>query len=117
MPSYNMQSAYNPTFAKGIHGQIASEEKYNAVSYSVQTGAGLKFGAPAARGTLEKTCIAYVAGGDFVGLAVMTPTPEMPQPTGAAITDGYPARATAGLMTEGSMYLTVNVTVAAGDAV
>lgn len=117
MPSYNMQTAYPATFPKGIHGQIASEEKYNAVSFSVQTAAGLKFGAPAGRGTVDKTCVLYAEGGDFVGLAVLDPTPEFPQPGSADIVDGFPQHATAALMTEGSMYGRTNAAVTAGGAV
>ena len=117
MPSYNMQTTYPRAMAKGIHGQIASEEKYNGISFSVQTAGGVKFGAPVARGTLDKTCIAYVANGDFLGLTVLDVSPNPAQPGDANIADGYPRNATAGIMTEGSIYLTVNGAVAQGDAV
>lgn len=117
MPSYNMQTSYTANFPKGQMGQIANEEKYNAVSRSVQTANGLPFGYPAGRGTLDHTCILYAAGGKFMGLVVKTMAPEHRQPGGVIITDGYPQYATAALMTEGQMYAVVNTAVAAGDAV
>jgi hypothetical protein len=117
MPSFNMQTAYTNAYPRGVMGQIANEEKYNAVSRTVQTTAGLAFGAPAGRGTLDHTCILYAAGGKFMGIAVKTVAPEHRATGAAAITDGYPVNTTAGLMTEGQMYVLVNTAVAAGDAV
>jgi len=117
MPSYNMQAAYTSTFAKGIPGAIANEEKYNGISRTVQTAAGLPFAAPAGRGTLDHTCILYAAGGKFLGMVVKTMAPEHRATGSAAITDGYPVNATAALMTEGQMYVLADLAVAAGDPV
>lgn len=117
MPSYAMQTTYGANFAKGLPGMIANEEKYNTISRTVETTAGLAFGAPAGRGTNDHGCILFASGGKFLGIAVLTPTPEHRQPGAAAITDGYPARATAALMTEGQMYVTADAAVAPGDNV
>jgi hypothetical protein len=117
MPSYAMQTTYARDFAKGLPGQIANEEKYNGISRSVETTAGLAFGAPAARGTNDHGCILFASGGAFLGIAVATHSPEHRQPGGTAITDGYPARATASLMTEGQMYVLADAAVAQGGAV
>lgn len=57
-----MQTVYNNTYAKGVPGQIANEEKYNAVSRTVETAAGIPFGAPAYRGAGDH---GVVAGGAF----------------------------------------------------
>lgn len=117
MPSFNMQAAYATQFAKGVPGQIANEEKYNAVSRSVETAAGLGFGQPAYRGVDDHGCIVYAASAKFVGIAVKTIAPEAGPNGGTPIVDGYPQRATAGLMTEGQMYVMAGATVADGDAV
>jgi len=117
MPAYNLQSAYTRDLVKGAPGQIANEEKYNAISRSVQTAAGLAFGAPAGRGTLDHTCILYAAGGKFLGMVVKTIAPEHRATGTTAILDGYPQNTTAALMTEGQMYVLAELAVAAGDPV
>ena len=117
MPSYNLQAAYTRDFGKGVPGQIANEEKYNAVSRSVETTAGIAFGAPVARGTNDHGAVLLTSSNKFIGLAVKAMAPEHRQPGGTVIQDGYPARATMSAMTEGVMYELADVAVAAGDAV
>lgn len=117
MPAYNMQTAYVGTFVKGVPGQIANEEKYNGLSRSVQTAAGIPFGAPVMRGTLDHTCALFATGGKFLGLAVKTIAPEHRATGQAVILDGYPINTTAGIMQEGVMYNFADLAVAAGDPV
>lgn len=61
-----MQTTYPTAFAKGVPGQIANEEKYNGVSRTVETAAGIPFGAPAYRGTNDH---GVVAGAAFAATA------------------------------------------------
>lgn len=117
MPSYNMQTAYTRDFNKGVAGQIANEEKYNAISRSVETAAGIAFGAPVARGTNDHGAVLLTSSNKFIGLAVKTIAPEHRQPGGTFIQDGYAARTTMSAMTEGVMYNVADGAVAAGDAV
>lgn len=115
-----LQTNYTTTFARGSMGAIANEEKYNAISRTVETAAGLPFGNPAYRSATAANvhnCRAYAASALFLGIAVKTIAPEGVQNGGTLVTDGYSQYTTAALMTEGQMYVLVNATVAAGDAV
>ena len=110
------QTDYGTVPAKGLKGQIANEEKHNQISRTVQGAAGIKFGAPAARGTIDHTVIPFAAGGKFMGLAVMT----MAIPAvavGSTLIDGYPQDFTGAFMTDGQMYVESGGAVVAGDPV
>lgn len=117
MASFNQQAAYTSTFARGIPGAIANEEKYNAISRTVTTAAGIAFGAPAQRGTGDHQAALFATGGKFIGIAVKTMAPEHRASGTAAILDGYPLNATGSFMTEGQMYVLADAAVAAGDPV
>jgi hypothetical protein len=117
MPSYNMQTTYGAAFTKGQPGQIANEEKYNAISRTVATAAGIAFGQPAARGTQDHQCVIMASGGAFLGIAVLTLAHQSRQPGGAALADGYQQFTTAALMTEGQMYVVADAAVTPGGAV
>lgn len=106
------QTTYGNAPAKGLPGQIASEEKCNKVSREVETAAGIKFGAPAQRGSAAHGA-AILSTGDFLGLAVLNPA----VPADAANPDAYPRYFTGAFMTMGTMYVTAGATVAAGDPV
>jgi hypothetical protein len=106
------QTTYGAAPAKGLPGQIASEEKCNKVSRTVETAAGIKFGAPAQRGTGDHG-VAILTTGDFLGLAVLNPA----VPPNADNPDAYPQYFTGAFMTMGTMYVTAGGAVAQGDAV
>jgi hypothetical protein len=106
------QTTYGNAPAKGLPGQIASEEKCNKVSRTVETAAGIAFGAPAQRGAGDHGA-AILSTGDFLGLAVLNPA----VPPSDTLPDGYPQYFTGAFMTMGTMYVTAGATVAAGDAV
>ncbi|AEH79087.1 hypothetical protein CN233_31980 [Sinorhizobium meliloti] len=106
------QTTYGAAPAKGLAGQIASEEKCNKVSRTVETAAGIKFGAPAQRGAGNHG-VAILSTGDFLGLAVLNPA----VPPSASNPDAYPQYFTGAFMTMGTMYVTAGATVAAGDPV
>jgi len=117
MASFNQQAAYTASFARGIPGQIANEEKYNAISRTVTTAAGIAFGAPGMRGTGDHQAALFATGGKFLGIAVKTMAPEHRATGSAAITDGYPLNATGSFMTEGQMYVLADIAVVPGDPV
>jgi hypothetical protein len=64
-----MQTSYNTLAAKGSPGQIASEEKYNGISRTIETAAGILFGQPAYRGSSDHGA---VAGGTFAATGAGT---------------------------------------------
>lgn len=67
MPSYANQTTWGFDSAIGLPGQIANEEKYNGITRTVETAAGIAFGQPAYRGTADRGCI---AGGTFAATGV-----------------------------------------------
>jgi len=107
------QTTYGNAPQKGLHGQIASEEKSNRISRTVENAAGIKFGQPAQRGLADHGVAPYAAGGKFLGIAVLTPR-ALP---GATQVDGYAQFVTGAFMTSGQMYVRAGCTVADGDAV
>lgn len=114
MPSYANQTTFTGDFTKGVMGQIANEEKYNAISRTVETAAGLPFGHPGFRSATAANvhnCRAFAASAAFLGIAVLTNAYQAPQPGGTAIADGYPQNGTASLMTEGQMYVIAGAAV------
>lgn len=108
------QTDYGVLPAKGLKGQIANEEKYNGISRTVEGAAGIKFGAPAARGTIDHTVIPFAAGGKFVGFAVLTGAVP-PVALGSTLIDGYPQDFTGAFMTDGQMFVESGGVIAAGD--
>lgn len=117
MASFNQQSAYTSGFAAGLPGMIANEEKYNAISRTIKTPAGIAFGAPAMRGTGDHECLLFATGGKYLGIAVKTMAPEHRASGTAAILDGYPLNATASLCTQGQLFILADVAVVPGDPV
>lgn len=107
------QTTYGNAPQKGLHGQIASEEKSNKISRTVENAAGIKFGQPVQRGLADHGVAPYAAGGKFLGIAVLTPT-VLP---GATQVDGYAQFVTGAFLTSGQMYVRAGGTVADGDAV
>lgn len=107
------QTTYGNAPQKGLHGQIASEEKSNKISRTVENAAGIKFGQPVQRGLADHGVAPYAAGGKFLGIAVLTPT-VLP---GATQVDGYAQFVTGAFLTSGQMYVRAGSAVADGDAV
>lgn len=109
------QTTYGNAPAKGLHGQIASEEKCNKVSRTVETAAGIDFGAPVQRGAGDHG-VAILAAGTFLGIAVLNPAVP-PVAAGSTLVDGYPQYFTGAFMTMGQMYVTAGGAVTDGDEV
>ncbi|WP_047455860.1 DUF2190 family protein [Rhizobium rhizogenes] len=107
------QTTYGNAPQKGLHGQIASEEKSNKISRTVENAGGIKFGQPAQRGLADHGVAPFAAGGKFLGIAVLTPT-VLP---GATQVDGYAQFVTGAFLTSGQMYVRAGGAIADGDAV
>ena len=106
------QTTYSNAPAKGLPGQIASEEKCNKISRTVETAAGVKFGQPVQRGSGDHG-VAILSSGTFIGIAVLNPA----VPPSASNPDAYPQYFTGAFMTMGQMYVVAGDDVADGEAV
>jgi hypothetical protein len=111
------QTAYALNPAKGLPGQIASEEKCNKISRTVSNAEGIRFGQPGFRvaGAGNDHMIS-ATGTAFLGLAVLNPAVP-PVAPGATLVDGYPQYFTGAFMTDGQMYVTAGAAVIPGDDV
>ncbi|MDK4720124.1 hypothetical protein PH552_12295 [Rhizobium sp. CNPSo 3968] len=109
------QTTYSNAPAKGLHGQISSEEKCNKISRTVEDAAGIKFGVPVQRGAGDHGVVAMAAG-KFLGIAVLNPAVP-PVAPGSTLVDGYPQYFTGAFMTTGTMYVTAGGAVADGGDV
>jgi hypothetical protein len=106
------QTTYTNAPPKGLHGQIASEEKCNKISRTVEDAAGIKFGVPVQRGAGDHGVVA-MSTGDFLGIAVLNPAVP-PSPSNP---DAYPQYFTGAFMTMGTMYVTAGGAVTDGGEV
>src|SRR5690554_575732 len=109
------QTAYASIPPKGLHGAVASEEKCNKISRTVEDAAGIRFGQPVQRGAGDHG-VAALAAGTFIGIAVLNPAVP-PVAAGATLVDGYPENFTGAFMTMGTMYVTAGASVSDGGAV
>ena len=106
------QTTYGNAPAKGLHGQIANEEKSNRISRTVESSGGVRFGQPVQRGTGDHGVVP-LSSGTFLGIAILNPA----VPPNASLPDSYPQYFTGAFLTQGSMYVTAGGTVADGGAV
>jgi hypothetical protein len=109
------QTTYTNAPPKGLHGQIASEEKCNKISRTVEDAAGISFGTPVQRGAGDHG-VAAMSSGDFLGIAVLNPAVP-PVAAGSTLVDGYPQYFTGAFMTMGTMYVTAGGAVTDGGEV
>lgn len=108
------QDTFNETPEKGFPGMIANGELRNSVSRTVADAAGLAFGAPAFRNGTDGQVTATPAADTFVGFAIAHHGVQ-PLPGGVAA-DIYPQYESAGLITQGAIFVTVTGAVDEGDA-
>ncbi len=106
------QTTYTNAPPKGLHGQIASEEKCNKISRTVEPAGGIKFGTPVQRGAGDHGVVA-MSTGDFLGIAVLNPA----VPADATNPDAYPQYFTGAFMTMGPMYVKAGGNVSDGGDV
>lgn len=109
-----VQNTFNDTPDKGYAGMVRNGEQGNRISRTVEDAAGLAFGAPAYRGVGDHG-VTGTPSAAFMGWAVADHGVQ-PLPGGVAA-DIYPQYYTAGLQTDGSLFVTAGVAVADGDTV
>src|SRR6478609_2851630 len=110
--SITVQSTYSTTFTKGYAGMIADGAQQNVVSRIIEDSAGIAFGKAAFQGTADKGVTATV-GTKFRGITVADV--GVITPVGGAA-DLYAQYATANLLDEGDIWVTVGANVAVGAA-
>ncbi len=107
------QTTYTNAPPKGLHGQIASEEKCNKINRTVENAGGVRFGQPVQRGAADHGVGPLAAGGEFLGISVLNPA----VPADVLVPDSYPRHFTGAFMTMGAMYVTAGGAVSDGDEV
>lgn len=111
-----IQSTYATDYAKGYPGMIANGETSNRISRTVESAAGVAFGAPLYRGTGDHGCTVTVGTlATFYGWAIAD-VGIVPVTVSGAV-DTYPQYSTAGILTSGAIYVTVTGAVADGAAI
>ena len=110
-----VQDTYNETPDKGFPGMIANGELRNSISRTVADAGGLAFGAGGFRNGTDGQVTATPAAGTFLGWAIAHHGVQ-PLPGGVAA-DIYPQYESAGLITEGAVFVNVVGAVDEGDAI
>lgn len=113
-----IQDTYLNAPVKAFPGMIANGETSNRISRTVENAEGLAFGAAAFRGSGDNGCTASLSGATaarFLGWAIAH-SGIQPLPGGVAA-DIYPRYESAGLLTQGAIFINVTGAVNDGDAI
>lgn len=111
-----IQTTYADDYAKGYPGMVANGETSNRISRTVETAAGAAFGVPLYRGVGDHGCTTTVGTlASFYGWAIADRGIVPAVITGAV--DTYPQYSTAGIITDGAVYITVTGAVTDGAAI
>ncbi len=108
-----VQTTYSANIRPGLPGMIVDEVPKTLISRTVEASAGLAFGIPVIQGTADKAGRAATTGdtaADFVGISVRDRSVK-------AEANQYSQYESARVMTEGAIWVTASVQVAAGDLV
>ena len=105
MPS--VQDTYTQFHGRALEGMVPNGELNNIVSRVVENSGGIGFGKAAFYGTVEDSCRAAAASAVFLGVTVLDRT----QPA-----DLYAKGATAGVLTQGPVWVLVTEAVTVGSA-
>lgn len=98
-----VQDTFNTAPGKGFAGMVANMEPSNRISRTVETAAGIAFGAPAYRGAGDRGCVAAVGtAATFLGFVIA----DHGQPLLAGGTpDTVPQYDSAAIMVDGAIYV------------
>lgn len=112
--SITIQSSYATSYTRGFPGMVANGETSNRISRTVEDAAGLGFGKAAFRGSGDHGVTGTPAAGTFMGITIAD-AGIVPATVGGTV-DNYSQYATASLLFEGVIFVTVGANVADGDA-
>lgn len=110
-----LQSNYSSTIAKGFPGMVASGETSNRISRTVEDATAIGFGKAVYRGSGDHGVTATPSA-NLMGFTIANYAAPPVQSTGAQA-DSYPQYSTAGILTQGVMWVTVGSDVTDGAQV
>jgi len=109
-----LQTNYPDTQPAAVLGAQATMLPGTIISRNVETAAGIGFGRAVAQGAADKGIVLMGTGAlKFVGITLL----DRSAAGSASSPDAFPQRASARVLTEGDVWVTAAVAVAAGDPV
>lgn len=108
-----VQFTYSTTRAVGYAGMIANGETSNRISRTVEDATAIGFGKPVFRGAGDHGVTATPSAA-LMGITIANYAAPPVQSTGAEA-DSYPQYSTAGILTQGVIWVSSSVAVADGD--
>lgn len=113
----NLQPTYTLARPTGYPGMVANGETSNRISRTIEDTAGVAFGKAVFRGVGDHGVTATPAANTFMGVTIADLSVQSLAGVvaGGVAADIYPRYATAGLMNEGMIWVTVSEAVLDGD--
>ena len=110
-----LQTTYSDTVAKGYAGMVANGEEGNRITRTLETAAGVGFGQPVYRGSLDHGCTATVGTlATFLGFTIA----HAGQPLLAGQdSNEYHQNDNVAILVAGAIYVTVTGAVTDGAAI
>lgn len=109
-----IQVAYTQYMRAGVAGQIATEVPHTIITRSVQTAAGVAFGAVVVAGSADEAVDVPSTGGAYVGVTVLNPASTALTPP--VTVNAYQQYENASVMIKGELWVTAGVNVTAEAA-
>lgn len=110
-----LQSTYGSDFAVGFAGQIANGETSNRISRTVEDAAGIGFGKAVFRGSGDHGVTATPSD-NLIGITIANYAAPPDAATGVQ-SDAYPQYSTAGILTQGVIWVVAGSNTTDGAAV
>jgi hypothetical protein len=107
-----IQNSYATDYTRGFPGMVANGEVSNRISRTVEDAAGIGFGKAAFRGSGDHGVTGTPAASSFMGITIAD-AGVVPATIGGDV-DEYSQYATAALLNEGVIYVTVGEDVTDG---
>lgn len=109
-----IQTTYDAVRPVGYAGMIANGETSNRISRTVEDAAGVAFGKPVFRGVGDHGAIAAPTAAALLGITIANYAAPPVAATGVQA-DIYTQNSTAGILTQGVIWVQSSVAVADGD--
>lgn len=108
------QDTYTAVRPVGYAGMIANGETSNRISRTVEDATAIGFGKPVFRGAGDHGVTATPAAATLMGITIANYAAPAVADTGIQL-DSYPRYSTAGILTQGVIWVQSSVAVADGD--
>ncbi|MCL6653493.1 hypothetical protein A6R70_14465 [Agrobacterium rubi] len=109
-----VQTTYDAVRPVGYAGMIANGETSNRISRTIEDAAGVAFGKPVFRGAGDHGAIAAPTAAALLGITIANYAAPPVAATGVQA-DIYTQNSTAGILTQGVIWVQSSVAVADGD--